>query len=144
MKKHVIIPIAIIAAIIAVSVLAIILYKPVIYQKHVYLGGDKLTVEIRERNPFTSAYTDNREYNLRVTRAGKVLVYDDFRYADKVPINAEFVTITTETEGNANITISRGYGNVILKAEIRGDSARVIRSAEIGNHNDTHQEFPRH
>lgn len=137
MKKRVIIPIVIIAAIIAVFILAIILYQPVVYRNTVYLDDDKLTVEIRDRKPFESAYMNGREYNLRVTRAGKTIVNNNFYYADKTPINRECVNITTGAEENADITISRGYGNVILKAEVRGDSAKVIQSAEIGNHDDT-------
>lgn len=128
MKKRVIISIAIIAAVIAVSALAIILYKPVAYRNTVRLGSDKLTVEIREKKPFEVAYMSGREYNLRVTRDGKTIVNEDFYYADKTPINSEFVKVQTGAEENADITISRGYGRVILKVEIRGDSVKVTHN----------------
>lgn len=126
MKKRVIIPIAVIAAVIAASVLTIVLYKPIAYRDTVRLGGDKLTVEIREKYPFEALYMSGRKYNLRVTRNGKTIVSEDFYYADKTPINSEFVKVQTVAEENADITISRGYGRVILRVEIRGDSVNVF------------------
>lgn len=128
MKKRVIISIAVIAAVITASVFAIILYKPVAYRDTVRLGSDKLTVEIREKKPFEAAYMSGREYNLRVTRDGKTIVSEDFYYADKTPINSEFVKVQTVAEENADIEISRGYGRVILRAEIRGDSVKVTHN----------------
>ncbi|MDE7399601.1 MAG: hypothetical protein K2N06_08755 [Oscillospiraceae bacterium] len=128
MKKRIIIPIAVIAAVIAVSVLTITLYKPVEYRDTVRLGGDKLTVEIRDKKPFEAAYMNGREYNLRVIRDGKSIINEDFYYADKTPINSEFVKVNTGAEENADIEISRGYGRVILRVEIRGDSVKVTHN----------------
>ena len=132
MKKRIIIiiiiiiPIAVIAAVIAVSVLTIILCRPVAYRDTVRLGGDKLTVEIREKYPFEAAYMSGREYNLRVTRDGKPIANEDFCY--EAPISSEFVNVRTEAEESADITISRGYGRVILRVEIRGDSVKVTHN----------------
>lgn len=116
MKKRIIIPIVVIAAVLIVGTLVVIAFSPVVYHKSFMLGNDKMSVVLRVKE---HGFFPGGIYNLRITRDGTKIVDNDF--SSEHTIDSKSVTIRTGAEENMDVTILDSDGRKLVTVEIRGD-----------------------